>query len=69
VVKLVDYFSDADIFKGNSSAPREMTKDFFWSRVKKLDKAGSARTQRKEQCTVSVADQCLHDRLCGNDSV
>jgi len=27
-----------------------------------------SRTQRKEQCTVSIADQSLHDRLCGNDS-
>jgi len=69
VKKLVDFFSDANIFKGNSSDAREMTKDFFWSRVRKPDNASSARMQRKEQCTVSVANQSLHDRLCGNECV
>ena len=45
-----------------------MTKDFFWSRVRKPGKAGSARTQHKDNCVISEKEHCLHERLCDPDS-
>ena len=65
IQKLVDFFTDTNIFPSGDDLPHELTKDFFWDRVCQPKKFGSVRARNKEEVTLSVGSKLLHARLCG----
>jgi len=65
--KLVQFFLDADIFPKCNTGKRELTKDFFWDRVQRPTKIGSAKWNKIESVSMSIGNQVLMERLCSRD--
>ena len=68
ILKLVQFFLDADIFPKSNTDKREMSKDFFWDRVHRPTKIGSDKLKRMESVSMSIGNQVLMERLCSKDA-
>jgi len=66
-LKLVQFFLDADIFPKCNTGKRELTNNFFWDRVQRPSKIGSAKLKGMESVSMSISNQVLMERLCSID--
>jgi len=69
IQKLVDFFTDANIFPSGDDLPCKLTKDFFCDRVRRPKKVGTVQARNKEGVTLSIGRKLLQERLCGTESL
>ena len=63
VEKLIEFFNLADIFPKDAGVKRDMTKDFFWDRVRRPNKVGLDETAKKENIELHSGTRELLKRM------